>query len=178
MQFLLKDFRAKLDNNMAESLTIAIDYDGTFTADVKAWTNVIQTLQAAGHKLVCICARYNTDANFNELKRALPENVLILLSESVPKQEFAKQNNIEIDIWIDDMPEAINSTRSYCKCGKQLQTVTVNYQIDFTNSINPKDPIPRFVVKEVKIPTCHSCGEQIISNDIIMKNFLEYLEKV
>lgn len=38
-------------------LTIAIDFDDTFTADVNAWTAVIQTLQSFGHRVVCVSAR-------------------------------------------------------------------------------------------------------------------------
>lgn len=92
---------------MLPKLTIAIDYDDTFTADVNAWSAVIRVLQNAGHRVVCVSARRNDFGHRRELEAALPKDVTVFLSYGTPKREYVKQNDLEVDIWIDDMPEAI-----------------------------------------------------------------------
>lgn len=88
-------------------LTIAIDFDDTFTADVATWSSVIGILRAAGHKVICVSARRNELSHRQQLQRALPEGVEVLLSYDTPKRLFAKAHGHDVDIWIDDMPEAI-----------------------------------------------------------------------
>lgn len=89
------------------NLTIAIDFDDTFTADVKMWSHVIQEFQRFGHTVVCVSARRDDISHRQELTRALPDGVQVLLSYDVPKRMYAKSKGVEVDIWIDDMPEAI-----------------------------------------------------------------------
>lgn len=94
---------------MRPAFTVAIDFDETFTADVEAWTEVIQSLQKYGHRVVCISARRNELSHQQELRKALPAGVDILLSYGTPKRLYAKSQGVLPDIWIDDMPEAIPS---------------------------------------------------------------------
>lgn len=88
---------------------IAIDYDDTFTADPEAWSLVIATLQRRGHKVVCISARFEEPGNRSEIMTAMPQGVDVLLCYGWPKRAFAKANGVDVDIWIDDLPEAIPS---------------------------------------------------------------------
>lgn len=92
---------------MRTPLTIAIDFDDTFTADCEAWRMVIKVLQSRGHQVICVSARYDELGNRQELRQALPDGVPVLLSCNTPKRLFARQYGYEVDIWIDDMPEAI-----------------------------------------------------------------------
>lgn len=96
---------------MKDPLTIAIDYDDTFTADTTAWTKAIELLQTFGHRIVCISARMDTISQRHELECALPANVDVFLSYGSQKREYAKARGLNIDIWIDDMPEAIPSKK-------------------------------------------------------------------
>lgn len=88
-------------------LTVAIDYDDTFTADPEAWSCVIGELQRHGHRVVCVSARRNSFGHRQELQAALPQGVTVLLSYDMPKRAYAKSQCVDVDIWIDDMPEAI-----------------------------------------------------------------------
>lgn len=92
---------------MRPQLTIAIDFDDTFTADVEMWSHVIAEFQRFGHSVVCVSARRNELGHRQELTQALPEGVSVLLSYDAPKRLYAKSQGVDVDIWIDDMPEAI-----------------------------------------------------------------------
>lgn len=94
-----------------DRLIVAIDYDDTFTADPTAWTAVIEILQIAGHRVVCITARQGNDGNRRQVEGDMPRDVCVLFAYGWQKREFAKANGVEVDIWIDDLPEAIPSKR-------------------------------------------------------------------
>lgn len=99
-------------------MTIAIDFDDTFMADVNAWSAVIEVLKNAGHKVICVSARRNDFRNKQELQRALPTGVEVLLSYDMPKRAFAISLGYLVDVWIDDTPEAIPSKQDMIRmCG-------------------------------------------------------------
>lgn len=100
-----------MESDVPEKLTVAIDYDDTFTADVRTWSNVIKLLQCAGHRVVCVTARQGSDGNRCEVTGAMPDGVAVLFAYGWQKREFARANGIEVHIWIDDLPEAIPSKR-------------------------------------------------------------------
>ena len=88
-------------------MIIAIDYDDTFTADPQLWRHVIGCIESSGHRVVCVSARLNSRGNQRELGAALPSSVEIFLSYDKPKRQYMQSKGVEVDIWIDDMPEAI-----------------------------------------------------------------------
>jgi hypothetical protein len=94
---------------MAEkkTLTVAIDFDDTYTADPSTWYAIVDCLIGAGHKVICVSARRNTIENRKELMDILPDGIPVLLSYDESKREYARKNGYSVDIWIDDMPEAI-----------------------------------------------------------------------
>lgn len=92
---------------MVEALTIAIDFDDTFTADVELWTAFIAMAQGRGHRVVCVSAREERIENRRELTAALPFSVDIFLSNETPKKQFVEALGVYPDIWIDDIPEGI-----------------------------------------------------------------------
>lgn len=92
---------------MVSPLLISIDFDDTFTADVEMWSRVIAEFQRSGHRVICVSARPDSDSHKRELSRALPNGVDVLLSCFEPKRAFALKQGYAVDIWIDDIPEAI-----------------------------------------------------------------------
>lgn len=88
-------------------LTIAIDFDDTFTADTQAWTHVIKVLQSFGHVVFCVSARTDFEGNRRELLNALPDGVCVFLSGERQKAAFIQEQGQHVDIWIDDCPSAI-----------------------------------------------------------------------
>lgn len=96
--------------NDNKKLTISIDFDDTFTAIPDLLSLFIKFAIVEGHKVICITARHFEERNVNELKQTFEEygiNIPIHFSNHRSKKEYAKENGIDVDIWIDDMPEAI-----------------------------------------------------------------------
>jgi hypothetical protein len=107
-ELLRAHFEREPDFEGGKRLTIAIDYDDTFTADPRAWTVVIQVLVAAGHRVVCVSSRRDTVEHQATLRRYLPTAVeRIVLAYDMPKRKAARLFDIAVDIWIDDRPETI-----------------------------------------------------------------------
>jgi hypothetical protein len=73
-------------------MIIALDYDGTFTADPRLWTKFIVDATQAGHEVVCVTMRFPHEAITN-----IPCKV-VYTSRKAKSVAFAA------DIWIDDKP--------------------------------------------------------------------------
>ena len=96
---------------MRPRLTIAIDFDDTFTADPQFWAKFIETCRMYQHTIICVSARRNTIEHRHELRDLLPDGVPVLLSYDQPKRDYvAEHSEYKVDIWIDDRPEGIGVT--------------------------------------------------------------------
>ncbi len=87
---------------------ISLDYDGTYTEDPRGWRAVIRCLQSNGHKVSIVTARRREedwDAEFTFLKDIY--GVETFFTHGEPKRDWMNRRGIQIDIWIDDMPEMI-----------------------------------------------------------------------
>lgn len=85
--------------------TIAIDFDGTFTADPAAWMAVIDVLKTGGHTVICATARDETESSKTEITEALSSMVVVVFCGDRAKDEVTTANGFAVDIWIDDNPE-------------------------------------------------------------------------
>jgi hypothetical protein len=84
-----------------------MDWDDTYTRDPAAWTQVVAALTAAGHEVVLVTAREDTERNWKLCK--IP-GVLAhrrYFTGHKPKGKWMEARGVSIDIWIDDRPEAI-----------------------------------------------------------------------
>ena len=81
-------------------MLVAIDYDGTYTADPAAWDVAIRVLRLAGHEVVCVTMRYENEA----ITTNLPGGCLIYYTGRKAKIQWCKAHGIHPDIWIDDEP--------------------------------------------------------------------------
>lgn len=90
-------------------MKIALDYDGTFTADKALWTPFVQHAKANGHEIKFVTYR---DTN-PLLMKAFQSNddieadakklgIDIIYTCNQPKRKL-----YQADIWIDDNPELI-----------------------------------------------------------------------
>lgn len=89
-------------------LTIAIDYDDTYTADPTLWDAFIAHARERGHRVVCVTCRRETMDNVEECD--VP-GVLTYFTSMAPKRWHMEQQGIEVDIWIDDHPICVEQGR-------------------------------------------------------------------
>src|SRR5260370_343200 len=81
-------------------VNIALDHDGTFTALPQAWTQAIEIFRKSGANVFCITSRFP-----NVPVVGFPGEVHYTCGQ--PKWEWAYENGILVDIWIDDWPSCI-----------------------------------------------------------------------
>ncbi len=89
---------------MSKTLTIAIDYDDTYTADPNLWDAFIADCKFKGHRVVCVTCRRRTDENREIVKI---EGVPVYFTELASKTWYMDKQGVKVDIWIDDNPVAL-----------------------------------------------------------------------
>lgn len=85
-------------------MTIAIDFDGTYSADPTLWDAFITHAKSRGHKVICVTARRETEENVAECD--VP-GVLTYFTSLSPKDWYMRERGIVVDIWVDDDPKVI-----------------------------------------------------------------------
>lgn len=83
-------------------MNIALDHDGTYTACPELWKAFIDGVRASGGEVFCITSRFP-----NVPIHGFPGKVFYTCGQM--KAEWAHENGIKVDIWIDDMPSCIGS---------------------------------------------------------------------
>lgn len=88
-------------------MTIALDYDGTFTADPFLWLDFIGSAKKRGYRVFIVTSRqYSAEAK--EQIREATGLTSIIFTEGVAKRWYCERGGIDkIDIWIDDDPGSI-----------------------------------------------------------------------
>lgn len=89
------------------TLTIALDYDETFTEDPEIWIPFIKHARSRGHKVICVTLRFEDDDEVKEVMGPLCDDVICTSGED--KEPASLRSGWSVDIWIDDSPEFIRS---------------------------------------------------------------------
>jgi hypothetical protein len=85
---------------------IALDYDGTYTADPKLWSAWIAMAKSWGHHVFIVTMRH--DSNAEALDPSICDQVDgVIYTGRKAKAEYVKAQGKRMDIWIDDMPRFI-----------------------------------------------------------------------
>ncbi len=88
-------------------LTIAIDFDDTFGADPQAWRKVVGVLHEMGHQ--CVLVTNRPDEMGNDVRAEVGDLMPILFAGVWSKRSTAHNAGYNVDIWIDDSPQNIDS---------------------------------------------------------------------
>lgn len=95
-------------------LTIAIDYDNTFTALPRvAVLNFIRALKNDGCRVFIVSSRScectEHEKCENHCYMAGETGCSVILTNGSAKKWFMEQRGIKVDIWVDDCPESIGN---------------------------------------------------------------------
>lgn len=87
-------------------MLIALDYDGTYTADPDLWLVFIDTARQRGHKVWVVTMR--DEFELEDVRRQLLNRVdRIVATARKAKLQYLDARGICPDIWIDDRPDFI-----------------------------------------------------------------------
>lgn len=87
-------------------MLIAMDYDMTYTADPKAWNEVVRVMTVLGHSFVCVTGR-DQPPSISEPHIPMP----IVCAGDELKSVAALRAGYAVDVWIDDCPGTIERCR-------------------------------------------------------------------
>lgn len=88
-------------------LNIALDFDDTFTAAPEMWRRFIELAKSHGNRVFIVTARNNTESDLHEIRQAVGLSIPVVMCGNQQKRAFCINDDLKIDIWIDDYPEAI-----------------------------------------------------------------------
>ena len=104
----LNAINENINEKREKGLVIAIDYHDTYEADPKLWDCIINLFWLRKDEVICISRNHKGDKQdiYDTIGKVIgKKNVYITDGEG--KQEWCKQNNVKVDIWIDDNPQHI-----------------------------------------------------------------------
>lgn len=92
-------------------MNISIDFDDTYTRDPLMWNKFILDARAHGHTVYCVTARGESFPEEVEEVLATIGRLVgqdnCIFTDGKQKRQVCLNKNINIHVWIDDMPEAI-----------------------------------------------------------------------
>lgn len=83
-------------------MKIALDYDGTYTADPALWDRFISLAKRSGHEVHIVTMRYPSEP----IKGAYGVTAVHYTSR-LAKAKAVAAKGLAFDVWIDDRPELI-----------------------------------------------------------------------
>lgn len=89
-----------------KTLSIALDFDGTVTADQAMWAAIVQIIKNYGHTVTIVTMRSNNGKTQDIELFAADCGISVVYCAHQPKRKV-----FQADIWIDDMPELIPYNR-------------------------------------------------------------------
>ena len=92
------------------SLTIAIDFDDTLTADPVLWKKFIDDARSLEHRVICVTARRETEENIDDIDEWMNMwgiELPVYFTNLKSKVEKMSSLGVKVDVWIDDNPRAV-----------------------------------------------------------------------
>ena len=85
---------------------IAIDYDDTISLNIEAWKQIINLFTSLG--AIVYVVTYRSSTQFDDMCLDIPNVKDTIFTNAIAKKKYCEDvANIDVDIWIDDLPESI-----------------------------------------------------------------------
>lgn len=97
-------------------MLIAIDFDGTFAEDPKAFTQVAFQFLKSGHNVVTVTSRRRTLENEQHMREAGITWPILFAPHDKPKKRAAIEAGWNVDVWVDDQPHMIGRGDESLEC--------------------------------------------------------------
>lgn len=90
-------------------MTIAIDYDGTWTRAPWLWRRLYFSCFGVNHTMIMVTGRSGWS---DDMERGnIPETMRIIYTGGKMKEAHCRSIGVTVDVWIDDMPGMIQDCR-------------------------------------------------------------------
>lgn len=101
-----EDVKVPFSDAFERKKTVSIDYDETFNVDPILFLKIIDLFRKSGFNVICCTVRSNheREEGFDILEN---NGVKCYFTNHVQKNEYLKNEGINVDIWIDDDPASI-----------------------------------------------------------------------
>lgn len=90
-------------------MNIAIDYDGTWSADPFLFNAFVGLARHRGHECYIVTGRKESEAP-SALAGEIISGIQVICCNGRMKEDVCREQGIKIDIWIDDMPGMIQKS--------------------------------------------------------------------
>lgn len=114
---------------MVPKLRIALDYDGTYSADPEMWEHFIDLVHTFGHEIFVVTMRYPEEAIWH--KTPCP----VFYTSRQGKKRYMENLGYTFDIWIDDNPHWVLESTNEAKWPEEKSRL---YQCDSVECKYPK----------------------------------------
>ena len=98
----------KLDFLVQGPKVVAVDFDETISDNETGWVKVLELLEKIGYHVV-ICTWRTPDTYPEDLKFLVDKGYTEFYTSLRAKREYMKEQGIEVAIWIDDNPWAVDN---------------------------------------------------------------------
>lgn len=122
--------------------TIALDFDCTFTSDIEFWRGFVESATRRGHTVICVTGRTESPEKRQEVESIFGADTVarlgaIIFCNHTPKRLCATAAGWDINIWIDDFPEAITSDQTTIRALELVKPVYETLPVFDTNNVHP-----------------------------------------
>src|SRR3546814_329098 len=100
-----------VDNKICNKTVFAFDYDNTISRDADVFITMMKMLQLRGHDVFVVTARRPDvhPEDFYEIEKEFK----VYKTRHIAKRLYMREvEGIEVDVWVDDMQEAIIDRKS------------------------------------------------------------------
>lgn len=101
-------------------MRIAVDFDGTFTANESLWFSFIAGARATGHDVKFVTFRHADYTAGHIMEWAKRLGIEVIFTCHTQKAEYCEKIGWKPDIWVDDEPVHIPSLKDMSKRVKKI----------------------------------------------------------